>query len=103
MRDPGCWEFAGGKVEPGETPRQALVRELREELAIEVDVGERITSERDEKIELISFWCRLVEGEPTALEHAELRWVGPDELLTLAFAPIEASAVRAVHTALSPG
>jgi len=100
MRDPGVWEFAGGKVEPGETPEEALIRELQEELGITVEVGEPITSDSDGRIVLASYWCRIVAGEPVAHEHAELRWVAPEDLRSLAFAAVEHSAVDAVVRAL---
>ena len=77
----GRWELPGGAVEPGEDERTALARELREELALDVVVGDRVGPEvalPGEQVLRIRE-CRA-GGEPTALEHDALRWVGPDEL-----------------------
>ena len=90
----GMWEFMGGKIEPGETPDQALVRECREELALEIEGGRIIDSvvhEYPEKtIRLILIECRPKEGSaPKALEHQQIRWVTPAEMAALDFAPAD--------------
>lgn len=74
------WEFPGGKVDPGETEAACMARELKEELDIEVLVGEQLLSiERVEEenliIELIPFRCKIVGGQITLLEHLELAWI----------------------------
>jgi 8-oxo-dGTP diphosphatase len=78
----GRWEFPGGKVEVGESDVDALVRECREELGVEVAVGAQLG--RDLAIPagrvLRVFACRLVEGEPAAYEHSALRWLGAHEV-----------------------
>lgn len=78
------WEFPGGKVEPGESEVAALVRELREELAVEVEIAERLTPVEYRypslSLRLIAFRCRLTTGEPQAGAHEELRWIGIDEV-----------------------
>ncbi|MBI3886428.1 MAG: (deoxy)nucleoside triphosphate pyrophosphohydrolase [Opitutae bacterium] len=80
------WEFAGGKVEPGEAPAAALLREIREELGCAIVVGRalpRFTHRYgDVVIEMFPFVCRLAENspEPRAHEHVALAWVAPAEL-----------------------
>jgi A/G-specific adenine glycosylase len=75
----GMWEFPGGKIEPGETHAAALRREIREELGLEIEVGQLITTVKHAythfKITLHAFCCRLLEGEPRALGVADWRWV----------------------------
>lgn len=96
----GLWEFPGGKVEPGESHASALVRELREELGCEVEVGEKVASARHAYfhavIVLHSYFCSVVAGEPRALEHLELRYVPRDDLRALAFAPANLATVEAL-------
>ena len=99
----GMWEFPGGKVEPGETELDALVRECREELAVTIEVIERI----GEDIVLPSGWvlkvwtARAVEGEVTAVEHSDLRWLSLDELDSVPWLPADAPLVDALRAHLA--
>ena len=90
----GRWELPGGSVEPGETEAAALVRELHEELALPVVVGERlgpdvpVAGRRGAGLLLRFYRCTPVDGaEPHALEHLALRWVGVEELDELDWLP----------------
>ena len=80
----GLWEFPGGKREAGETFEQCLVRELREELGVEVEVGRLFESLThaypDKTVHLRFFLCRLIDGEPRPLGCAALKWVTSTEL-----------------------
>jgi A/G-specific adenine glycosylase len=80
----GLWEFPGGKRQDGETLPAALQRELLEEMAITVDVGEPLLTLNHAythfRITLHAFWCRLIEGEPRCIECADFAWVTPDAL-----------------------
>ena len=87
------WEFVGGKVEPGETREQALVRECREELDITVE-AEDIFMEVDHvypdlSVRLTLFNARILAGEPRLLEHCDLRWVSVAEMDELPFCPAD--------------
>jgi 8-oxo-dGTP diphosphatase len=103
----GHWEFPGGKVEPGETPRAALEREIAEELACTVDVGAELTTTTHRYdfgvVTLTTFWCELIKGVPQLLEHAEVRWFPPSELEGLDWAPADAPAVRRIVAGASAG
>lgn len=80
----GMWEFPGGKIEPDETPQQALVREILEELATEIKVGELIDTVEydypDFHLSMDCFWCEVVSGDLVLLEAQEARWLTKDEL-----------------------
>jgi 8-oxo-dGTP diphosphatase len=89
------WEFPGGKVEPGEAPAAALIRELTEELGCTVEITRALEPFLHDYtrvvIEMFPFVCRLVPGSPapSALEHIEIRWVKPNELVGFDLAPAD--------------
>lgn len=87
------WEFVGGKVEPGETKEQALVRECREELAVTVAVQDEFMSlvheYPDITIHLTVFNAYIAEGVPQLLEHNDVRWIPPKEIKNYDFCPAD--------------
>ena len=89
----GLWEFPGGKCEPGESFESCLVRELNEELAIEVTLGplfEEITHDYPEKtLNLKFFLCRLTKGEPQAIGCAAFQWATRQSLVRRNFPPAD--------------
>lgn len=87
------WEFVGGKVEPGETKQAALVRECREELAIELAVDEIfmdvVHAYPDLTVHLTLFHASIAAGTPRLLEHCDLRWITPAEIPEYDFCPAD--------------
>jgi 8-oxo-dGTP diphosphatase len=89
-------------VEPGESPQEALRRELVEELGCTVEVGERVETTAYDQVVLTTYYCSLVDGVPEPIEHAELRWVAPHELAELEWAPADIPAVHLLASARLP-
>lgn len=87
------WEFVGGKVEPGETKEQALIRECREELDIALTVGDIfmdvVHEYPDLTVHLTLFHAKIAAGTPKLLEHNDIRWITVDEIDTLCFCPAD--------------
>jgi mutator protein MutT len=101
----GGWELPGGKVEPGEHPEQALVREVREELGCEIEVVDALpgTEPLGPGVELRAYVCRLVDGEPLPREHDAVRWLGPEQLHDVGWLPADVGFVDALRHRLLDG
>lgn len=97
---PLLWEFAGGKVESGESDEQALARECREELDIGVSVGSKaceVTFAYPEKTVHIAFYhAEITGGEPRAIEHPEITWASRADLVDYKFCPADADVVKQI-------
>lgn len=96
------WEFAGGKVEPGETKTQALIRECREELAVTVAVGnvfmEVLHEYPDLTVRLTLFHAAIAEGQPQKLEHNDIRWITPAEIDNYDFCPADVEILEKIRS-----
>lgn len=96
MKLPGKWEFPGGKLEPGESQEQCIIREIKEELQLDIQVKKRLApNEYQGKIRLIPFICRWIGGEIHLTEHAAYQWVSPDQLLQKDWAEADIPIVHA--------
>ena len=90
MSLPLKWEFPGGKIEPGEDAADCLRREVREELGVEVEIGDSLPAAAHDypafSVVLYPLRCRITSGEPTLHEHAAARWLSPADLFTVDWA-----------------
>ena len=98
------WEFPGGKIEHSETPQQALVREIEEELDTRIKVGELLTViEYDYPafhLSMQCFWCRIVEGTPVLKEHEAARWLRLEELDSVDWLPADRAIIPLIRDKL---
>jgi 8-oxo-dGTP diphosphatase len=95
--EPNKWEFPGGKIEPGESPEQALVRELQEELDASIKVIREFHRNQLGGIELVTYACEIIGDKPTSSsDHSELRWATEEEMATLDWAEADIPAVKKI-------
>lgn len=99
---PLLWEFVGGKVEPGETRAQALIRECREELAVAISVESKfmdvVHEYPDITIQLTLFNALITEGTPQKLEHNDIRWITVNEIPQYEFCPADEVILRRLRS-----
>lgn len=92
------WEFPGGKIEPGESKEEAIIREIKEELATEIEVIDFLNKVEHDyptfHLTMYSFRCRIVKGDVKLLEHEDAKWLSKEELDTVAWLPADIAVVN---------
>lgn len=103
----GLWEFPGGKIEPGENIQECIKREVREELGVEIAVGEHVANIDYEYphlcVTLIVHHCFYLSGDPKPIECDEVRWVAVDELASISFPPANQQIIAALQPSVQFG
>ncbi|MGG7077802.1 (deoxy)nucleoside triphosphate pyrophosphohydrolase [Clostridium sardiniense] len=100
MSHPNLWEFPGGKIEEWESIGEAIVREIKEELLCDIEFieifNDNIYEYDDVIVNLIATRCKIINGEPRATEHSEIKWVSKSDLKNLTWTPADIKAVDAL-------
>ena len=101
----GGWEFPGGKIEDGESPQEALIREIDEELDTKISVGELIDTIEwdypDFHLSMDCFWCEIVSGDLVLNEHEDAKWLSKKELNSVEWLPADVTLIEIIRSAMS--
>ena len=96
----GLWEFPGGKIEPNETKEKAIIREIKEEMDIDIEtkkfIDQKVFNYPDKDINLIAIECKQIKGDIKLNEHEDIKWVNKNELRNFNFAPADEFIVQAI-------